>query len=157
MTFPTFENTSSFSRSPEMGSLGIRFDPPRLFDVSVPPQLLLLPRCRPRPPRVAPITATRTVIAVQVCGIQWGKFTQPNARATVYPGFPECAMAAHVELSLSVRIYPAGWVSPVTHSADRVNPSWQCPTPRRSSSSRSYARPRARGCTSCPTRALDVS
>ena len=50
VTFPTFEDTFSptLLSLRKRAPLGIRFDPPRLFDVSVPPQL-------PRPPRVAPI------------------------------------------------------------------------------------------------------
>ena len=52
VTFPTFEDTFSptLLSLRKRAPLGIRFDPPRLFDVSVPPQL-------PRPPRMAPITA----------------------------------------------------------------------------------------------------
>ena len=84
------------------------------------------PSCRAaaRPPRVAPITAT--MIAIEVCGIQWGAFTQPNARA----GFPECALAArppaaHLELSALSEYIQDGSVpsASVTHSAGRTSQS----------------------------------
>ena len=71
VTFTTFEDKFSptLLSLRKRAPLGIRFDPPRLFDVSVPPQL-------PRPPRMAPITAT--MMARRVCVILREELTQPH-------------------------------------------------------------------------------
>ena len=87
--------------------LGIRFDPPRLFDVSVPPQL-------PRPTACLlawpPLPPPRRFAAFN------GENSRNLSRERVRVGHPPAFRARFS----AVRIYPAGWVSPVTHSAESI-------------------------------------
>ena len=120
VTFPTFEDTFSptmFSLR-KRAPLGIRFDPPRLFDVSVPPQLrlLLLPRL------LGPITATCTTVAPRVRPGRRG-----NARNLAAENRPTLSWHSRGRarvgrvfraLSHSPRISP-GWVSHYSVSQSR--------------------------------------